>query len=138
MPSSPQSGLVAAAAAGTAAGTAAAATAGQGLGGSDEEAHGAGVHGGAFADGGPEFLHDAEGVAVLFNDEVLFAGFVESEADAGAAASARGEIKTDTGLFLVGKEGVEFSTSAISKGKHGVPPWGIKKGRRMPPQSIWK
>lgn len=115
-------GLVAAATAGagTAAGTAAAASAGERLSGSDEEAHGAGVNSGAFADGFPQFLHAAESVAVLLHGEVQFVGVVQREADAGTAAAAGSEIHTDSRLGLVCEEGVEFGKSVFSKNKHEI------------------
>ena len=112
-------GLVAAAAAGAGAAVraAAAASAGEGDLRSDDEAHGAGVESGA-ADGVPQFLHAAEGVAVLFNDEIVFLGIVEGEADAGAAAAAGGEVHADGFFLLVSEEGVEFSAGAFSEYEH--------------------
>ena len=92
----------AAAGAGAAAGTAASsAHVGQGLFGRDDKAHGAGVNRGSTY-GGPQLLGRAEGVAILFGDEIPFVGIVKSQTDAGAAAPAGGEIQTDGGFFLVG------------------------------------
>ena len=110
-----------AAGAGAAVGTAAAASAGEGDLRSDDEAHGAGVESSA-ADGVPQFLHSAEGVAVLLDNEIVFLGIVESEADAGTAAAAGGEVHADGFFFLIGKEGVEFSAGAFSKYEHVFSP----------------
>ena len=130
-------GLVAASAAGAGAavGTAAAASAGEGDFRSDEEAHGAGVDGSA-ADGGPQFLHAAEGVAVLFDNEIVFLGVVESEADAGAAAAAGGEVHADGFFLLIGEEGVEFSAGAFSEYEHGCLRKAVKKGEAGPPRTF--
>ena len=116
-------GLVAAATAGAgaAAGAAATASARERLGGGYEKAHGAGVNSGA-ANAFPQFFHSAEGIAILLNNEVLLVGFIEREADAGAAAAARGEIQTDSRFFLVGKKSVEFDTGIFSKNKHHSSP----------------
>lgn len=110
--------------AGTAAGAAAAAAhVGQRYFGSDEEAHGAGVNRSS-TNGGPQFLRCAEGITVLLGDEVLFIGLVKGEADAGAAASAGGEIQTNGRFFLVGKEGVEFGAGAFGESEHWDAPLG--------------
>ena len=113
--------MVAAAAtgAGAAAGAAAAAHAGQGDFRGDEEAHGAGIDRGS-AYGSPQILGRAEGVAILFGDEIPFVGIVKSQTDAGAAAPAGGEIQTDGGFFLVGEKGVKFSAGAFGESKHSV------------------
>jgi len=115
-------GLVAAATAGAgaAAGAAATASARERLGGGDEEAHGAGVNSGAFADGFPQFLHTAESVAILLHGEVQFVRIVQRETDAGTAAAAGSEIHTDSRLGLVCEEGVEFGKSVFSKNKHEI------------------
>ena len=110
--------------AGTAAGAAAsAAHAGQGNFGGDEEAHGARVNRGS-TNSSPQFLRCAEGVTVLLGDEVLFVGFIKGEADAGAAASAGGEIQTNGRFFLVGKEGVKFGAGAFGESEHWDAPLG--------------
>lgn len=110
--------------AGTAAGAAAAsAHVGQGNLGRDKKAHGTGVDFGS-ADRGPQFLRGTEGVAVLLGDEIPFVGFVESQADAGAAASAGGEIQTNGRFFLVSEEGVKFGASAFGESKHWDAPLG--------------
>ena len=108
-----------AAGAGTAVGTAAAAGAGEGDLRSDDEAHGAGVESSA-ADGVPQFLHAAEGVAVLLDNEIGFVGIIEGKADAGTAAAAGGEVHADAGLGLVSEESVELFASVFSKRKHRV------------------
>ena len=113
---------MAATAAGTGAAMGATATAGAGEGNSrsDHEAHRAGINGDAFANGLPELLHTAEGVAILFHHEVLFIGVVDGEADAGAAATAGGEVHAD-GFFLVFSEmGIEGRTGVFGKNEHGI------------------
>ena len=115
--------MTAAAGTDTAAGAAASsAHAGKRDFGSDEKAHGASIDRGS-TDGGPQFLRRAEGISVLFGDEVLFIGFIKGKADTGAAASAGGEIHADGGFFLVGEEGVKFGAGAFGKSKHRLLRW---------------
>ena len=112
----PRSGLVATAgaAAAAAAGRAAAAVsaAGQGNFGFDHEAH-VGQRDADGADLFGQLLVDAEGKAVVLGRFVVFAGFVEGEGEAGAAASAGSEIHADGGLFLTCKIGFKLLASVL-------------------------
>ena len=124
-----------AAGAGAAVGATATAGAGEGNSRSDHEAHGAGINGDAFANGLPELLHAAEGVAILFHHEVFFIGIVDGKADAGAAATAGGEIHADGFLFIFSKVGIKGRTGIFSKNEHGFLHRIVKKGEARPPPS---
>ena len=126
--------MAAATGTGTAAGAAApAAHVGQRLFRGDDKAHGAGVNRGS-AYGSPQLLRCAEGVTVLFGDEILVVGFVKGKADTGTAAPAGGEVQTNGRFFLVGKEGIKFGAGAFGESKHRVLRWVrvVYRGSRAP------